>query len=141
MTIRGLFQEIFERYPQEYQRDNKTSNPYYKELKQQIEQVFQPLVAPFGLEINALGGQGIMRKEPYICFLAEDHRTNRGFYPSYFFDFEIHHVFLQFDYANDNEPTQELASAFAAQPRSSSCATPCKLRRIVGASANCEVGR
>jgi len=115
MTIRELFQEIFERYPQEYQQDNKTSNPYYKALKQRIEQVFQPFIAPFGFDINALGGLGMMRKAPYICFLADAHRTNRGFYPSYFFDFEKHRVFLQFDHADDYEPPQELATAFAAR--------------------------
>lgn len=115
MTIGELFQEIFERYPQEYQRDHKVSNPYYKALKQRIEQVFHPFIAPFGFDINALGGQGIMRKAPYICFLADAHRTNRGFYPSYFFDFENHRVFLQFDHADDYEPPQELATAFAAR--------------------------
>lgn len=115
MTIRELFLEMFERYPQEYQRNNKTSNPYYKDLKQRIEQVFHPFIAPFGFDINALGGQGIMRKAPYICFLAEAHRTNRGFYPSYLFDFEKHRVFLKFDHADDYEPPQELASAFAAR--------------------------
>ena len=33
MGIRELFLEIFERYVQEYQHDNKVSNPYFKELK------------------------------------------------------------------------------------------------------------
>ncbi len=47
MTIRELFQEIFERYPQEYQRDNKTSNPYYKDLKQRIEAVRLDRIAPY----------------------------------------------------------------------------------------------
>ena len=115
MTIRELFLEMSERYPQEYQRDNKTSNPYYKDLKQRIEKVFQPFIEPFGFEINALGGQGIMRKTPYICFLANAHRTNRGFYPSYLFDFEKHRMFLKFDHADDYEPPQELATAFAAR--------------------------
>ncbi len=78
MGIRELFLEIFEQYPQEYQRDSKTSNPYFKDLKQRIVQTFRPLLH-FQFEINALGRQGIMRKEPYISFLASDHKTSRDF--------------------------------------------------------------
>ena len=86
MGLRELFVEILERYPQEYAQDNKVSSPYYKDLKQRIEQTFQPLLEEFGFEINALGGQGVMRKTPYITFLAEGHRTNKGIYPVYHFN-------------------------------------------------------
>ena len=113
MGIRELFLEIFERYPQEYQRDNKVSNPYFKELKQRIEQIFQAFCDQFHVEINALGGQGIMRKEPYISFLAAGHRTSRGLYPAYFFDFKRDEITLHFDHANDSKPPQELVTAFA----------------------------
>lgn len=114
MEIRTLFLEIFKQYPQKYQRDNKTSNPYFKDLKQRIWQTFGPLLH-FQFEINALGGQGIMRKNPYICFLAKDHQTNRGFYPSYLFDFENQGVIFGFDSAQDHEPPEKLVSAFAAR--------------------------
>ncbi len=114
MGIRELFLEIFEQYPQEYQRDSKTSNPYFKDLKQRIVQTFRPLLH-FQFEINALGGQGIMRKEPYISFLASDHKTSKGFYPGYQFDFENQGVSFGFDSAQDHEPPEKLVSAFAAR--------------------------
>lgn len=114
MSIRELFLEIFERYPQEYQRDNKISNPYYKDLKHRVEQIFKPLLE-FQFDMNVLGGQGVMRKEPYIIFLAPGHKTSRGIYPSYLFDFEHQQVFFGFDDADDHEPPQELATAFVSR--------------------------
>ena len=115
MGIRELFLEIFERYPQEYQRDNKVSNPYFKELKQRIEQIFQAFCDQFHVEINALGGQGFMCEEPYISFLAAGHRTSRGLYPAYVFDFERDKMTLHFDHANASKPPQELVTAFASR--------------------------
>ena len=115
MTIRELFLEMFERYPQEYQQDNKTSNPYYKALKQRIEQVFQPFIAPFGFEINALGGQDGIQEYPYICFLAEGHCMSRGFFPIYSFNFERKEVFWEFRYGYDLSPSMELEVDFTSR--------------------------
>ncbi len=113
MEIRELLIEILERYPQEYKRDNKASNTYYKRLKQRIERVFAPLIQEFGLKLHALGGYGIMRKIPYICFPAEDHRPNRGIYPICHFDFKRQAVYLDLGDANEHEPPPELAYTFA----------------------------
>lgn len=114
MRIRELFLEIFERYPQEYQRDNKISNPYHKNLKHRLMQSFQPFLT-FPCDINALGGQGIMRKDPYIGFLAAGHRTNKGVYPGYQFDFKEQQVSFGFYSADDHEPPEQLVAAFAAR--------------------------
>ena len=54
MSISAILREILERYPQEYARDNKVSSPYYKELKQRVEQTFTSLLEEFDLSINAL---------------------------------------------------------------------------------------
>ena len=54
MSINVILREIFERYPHEYARDNKVSSPYYKDLKQRVEQTFAPLLEEFALSVNAL---------------------------------------------------------------------------------------
>ena len=56
-----------------------------------------------------------MCEEPYISFLAAGHRTSRGLYPAYVFDFERDKMTLHFDYANASRPPQELVTAFASR--------------------------
>ena len=113
MRVCEILIEMLERYPQEYEKDNKVGNPYYKDLKQRIEHVFRSFVNEFGFHINAPGGVGVMTKSPYICFLAEGHHTNRGIYPIYHFDFAQQLVFLDLDDADEHAPSQELAYTFA----------------------------
>ncbi len=113
MGVREIFIEILTRYPQEYRKNNRTSNPYYKDLKRRVERMFEPLPEEFGLKLNALGGYGIMRKVPYICFLAEGHHTNKGIYPIYHFDFKRQAVYLDITDADQHEPSPELAYGFA----------------------------
>lgn len=114
MRVCEILIEILEQYPQEYEKDNKISSPYYRDLKQRIEKTFAPLLDEYGLEINALGGLGVMRKTPYITFLAEGHRTNKGIYPIYHFDLEQHLVYLDIGDADDHEPPQALVNKFVA---------------------------
>jgi hypothetical protein len=54
MSISAILREILERYPQEYARDNKVSSPYYKDLKQRVEQTFAPLLAESAPGLHAL---------------------------------------------------------------------------------------
>jgi len=70
MTLSEMLIEFLERYPREYKRDNKTSNPYFKDLKVRIQKTLHPIAEEFDLTIKALGGQGVMRKFAYVCFLA-----------------------------------------------------------------------
>ena len=56
-----------------------------------------------------------MCEEPYISFLAAGHRTSRGLYPAYVFDFERDKMTLHFDHANASKPPQELVTAFASR--------------------------
>lgn len=113
MGIRQVLLEILGQYPQEYRKNNKANNPYYKAFKQNIEAAFNPLLEEFGLRLNALGGYGVMRKVPYLCFLAEGHRTNRGIYPIYHVDFKRQEVYLDLGDADEHEPSPQLAYKFA----------------------------
>lgn len=115
MNISAILKEILKRYPHEYARDNKVSSPYYKDLKQRVAQTFVPLLEEFNLSIHALGGQGVMRKIPYITFLAEGHQTNKGIYPNYHFDPEHQRVFVGIGDADDNPPPDSLARQIAAR--------------------------
>ncbi len=110
MGIREIFVEILEQYPQEYEKDNKVSSPYYRNLKERIEQTFEPICAKYGLSIKALGGQGVMRKHPYICFLAEGHRTNKGIYPNYHFDLERQIITVGIGDADEHSPSAKLTA-------------------------------
>ena len=112
MNIHELFINILEQYLPAYSQDNRTSSPYYKELKQRIEQVFTPFSEEFGIRIQAPGGLGIMTKTPYICLLAEGHHPNKGIYPIYRFDFKHQQVFLDLDDADEHEPPPQLAYTF-----------------------------
>lgn len=64
-------------------KDNKISSPYYKDLKQRIEKIFAPLLDEYGLEINALGGQGVTRKAPlgnrFFRVFVRFYKTRCGF--------------------------------------------------------------
>ncbi len=59
MSLQELLTEILQQYSLEYEKDNKVSSPYYKQLKKRVETVFQPLVSEYDLSIKALGGQGV----------------------------------------------------------------------------------
>ncbi len=60
MSLQELLTEILQQYSLEYEKDNKVSSPYYKQLKKRVKTVFQPLVSEYGLSIKALGEQGVM---------------------------------------------------------------------------------
>ncbi len=117
MSLRELWTEILERYPQEYERDSKASNPYFKDLKARIQQTLQPITEEFDLTLKVLGGQGLMRKMPYISFLAEGHRTSKGINPGYFFNIDQQSIYLKIGDADDNGPPAELVRKFAARSR------------------------
>lgn len=44
MRIHEVLLEILEQYSQEYRKNNKANNPYYKAFKQHIENAFKPLL-------------------------------------------------------------------------------------------------
>ncbi len=115
MELSIIFKELLERYPKEFEQNSKTSNPFYKKLKIKLEKALTPLVSEFGLAIKALGGQGLMKKKPYITFLTEGHRTNRGIYPLFSFDIERKVVSLKIGNATENKPPESLVKKIAAK--------------------------
>lgn len=114
-TLVELYTEILERYPQEYERDNKASNPYFADLKERLIKTFEPFAVPYGFSIKPLGGQGMMRKMPYVIILASGHKTSKGIYPSWFFDDERKTIRLGIGDSDDHEPPQELVDKFATR--------------------------
>lgn len=114
LELKSLFTEILERYPIEFAKDSKTSNPYFKELKKRLRDALSPATSQYGLEISAIGGQGRTRTNPYITFTPKGHRTNKGFYPALFFDIAEQKVILILGFSTENSPPPELAASFSA---------------------------
>lgn len=103
MSMSNLFLEIFNNYQAEYSKDNKTSNPYFANLKNDIISTFDSMANKFNIaEIATLGGQGISRKNPYIVFLSTSHKTSKGFYPSFSFNLDEEKVVLGLGDSYDN---------------------------------------
>lgn len=117
MTLREMLIEFLERYRQEYKRDNKTSNPYFKDLRSRIQQTLHPISEEFGLKIKALGGQGVMRKIAYVCFLADKHKTSKGIYPYCHADIEQQRISIGIGDADKHGPPSELVRKFANRCR------------------------
>ncbi len=115
MRVREILLDILHHYQAEYHKDNKASNPYFKQLKQRINTVFQPLASQYDLSIKAIGGYGLMRKSPYISFLAEGHRTSKGIYPNYRFDLKKQTACLAIGDADRHPPSEKLVHKFVAR--------------------------
>lgn len=111
MTIASLFEKIFTTYTEEFQKNPKTSNPYFKDLKSQVRLNFENYLKEYELLIDPLGGSGLMTKSPYIVFLEYSFRTSRGFYPSYHFNLDRNEVCLQFGHAHQHPPSDSLIDA------------------------------
>ncbi|RMG45020.1 MAG: hypothetical protein D6719_00845 [Candidatus Dadabacteria bacterium] len=113
MSLKDAFTLLMEKYPKAWLEDKRASNPVFKEIKEKLEEEIQPVADRYGLKVKYLGGQALMRKDPYISFLAEGHKTSRGIYPICFFDFDEGKVIIRFGDADNNQPDENLASAFA----------------------------
>jgi len=113
MQITELCLEILNRYPQEYARDKKLSNPIVAELKSKIAETFAELASEYDFEAVGPGGQGLMRKEPYVVMAIRPHHVNKGIYPSLSFQTGAEKVRLGIGDAYDNPPPADLAEGFA----------------------------
>lgn len=117
MQLKELFLEILEQYPKYWEQDPKASNPEFKDLREKIELALQPFVQEFNVKAKILGGMGLMRKDPYISFLAKGHKTSKGIYPAYSFDMAEQTFILQIGDADDNPPPDDLVKKFGARAR------------------------
>ncbi len=118
MTLREMLIEFLERYPQEYTRDNKASNPYFKDLISRIQQTLHPIAEEFGLKIKALGAQGLMSRSAYVSLLADKHKTSKGIYPYCHAYIEQQRISIGLGDADKNGgPPSELVRKFANRSR------------------------
>lgn len=117
MSLKSIFLDIFENYQTELQKNNKTSNPYFKKLRETIQNDFGLIAVKHGYDIKPLGGQSIMPSSPYISFLASGHKTSKGIYPVYHFNLNNGQIYLDIGDADENEPDSDLVHKISEESK------------------------
>jgi hypothetical protein len=109
--IAELFKNILVNYANEYSRNKKTGNPYFKELRNRSTLIFKSIISS-DLNVKPIGGQGLIAKSPYTAILANNQKVSRGIYLIFNFDCDTKKVSLKFGDSDDNPPPQDLVTKF-----------------------------
>ena len=119
MSLKEIFEEIYSNYRKQWVKNNKSSSKYFKDLEKNIKDSFKPYLKKYNLSIKPLGGQAIKPKNPYISLLASGHKTSKGIYPIYHFNFDKNEFYLGIGDADDNEPDKDLVIKFSEKSKTS----------------------
>ncbi len=117
LPLKELFTEILTQYPAQYKKGNTPKNPYMKALIARIEETFEPIINQYGVSVR-FGGQAILRKDTqYISLPGPGHKTSRGLYPAFFFNFDTERLRLHIGVSETFEFPAELLERISAVAR------------------------